>query len=173
MTQFRLFQVILRNLLERLFADQIYGFTLMLFYCGLICYSRIYLFITFTKQQWRKNRFFLFERHLLPLFVNCDRQAVLCSMFVLLFCNCFVPFAPLISSPSCTLFFRVFLNFIFPNFKTKLLCLHVIPLVSFNNSFILNLQSILNFQHVSFTHRDTLTTEYSSEIYLYEKYVIF
>ena len=173
MTQFRLFQVILRNLLERLFTDQIYGFTLMLFYCGLVCYYRIYLFITFTRLQWRENRLFLFERHRLPLFVNCDRQAVLCSMFVLLFCNCFVPFAPLISSPSCTLFFRVFLNFIFPNFKTKLLCLHVIPLVSFNNSFILNLQSILNFQHVSFTHRDTLTTEYSSEIYLYEKYVIF
>ena len=140
MTQFRLFQVILRNLLERLFTDQIYGFTLMLFYCGLVCYYRIYLFITFTKQQWGENRFFLFERHRLPLFINCDRQAVLCLMFVFLFCNCFVPFVPLISSPNCTLFFSVFVNFIFSNFKTILLCLHVIPLVSFNNSFIVNLQ---------------------------------
>ena len=107
----------------------------MLFYCGLVCYYRIYLFITFTKQQWGENRFFLFERHRPPLFVNCDRQAVLCSMFVLLFCKCFVPFVPLISSPNCTLFFSVFVNFIFSNFKTILLCLHVIPLVSFNDSF--------------------------------------
>ena len=74
--------------------------------------------------------FFLFERHRLPLFINCDRQAVLCSMFVFLFCNCFVPFVPLISSPNCTLFFSVFVNFIFSNFKTILLCLHVIPLVN-------------------------------------------
>ena len=121
MTQFRLLQVLLRNVLERLLTDQIYGFTLMLFYCGLVSYYRINLFITFTKQQWGESRFFLFERHRLPLFINCDRQAVLCLMFVFLFCNCFVPFVPLISSPNCTLFFSVFVNFIFCNFKTILL----------------------------------------------------
>ena len=140
MTQLRLFQVILQNLLERLFTDQNYGFTLMLFYCGLVCYYRRYLFNAFTKQQWEENRFFLFERYRLPLFVNCDSQAVLCSMFVLLFCNCFVAFVPLISSANCTFFFSVFVSFIFFNFKAILLCLHVIPLVSFNNSFIVNLQ---------------------------------
>ena len=141
MTQFRLFQVILRNLLECLFTDQIFGFTLMLFYCGLVCYFRRYLFITFTKQQWGGgNRTFLFQPLRLPLFVNCGRRAVLSSMFVLLFCNCFVPFVPLISSTNFTLFFSVFVNFIFSDFKTILLCLHVIPLISFNNSFIVNLQ---------------------------------
>ena len=98
------------------------------------------IFITFTKQQWGEIRFFLFEQHRLSLFVNCNRQTVLClSMFVLLFCNCFVPFVPLISSANCMLFFRLFVNFIFSNFKTILLCLHVILLVSFNNSFIVNL----------------------------------
>ena len=117
----------------------------MLFYCGLVRYYRIYLFITFTKQRWRENRFFLFERHRLPLFVNCDRQAVLCSVFVLLLCNCFVTFVLLISSPNCTLFFSEFENFIFSNFKTILLIFFsylytiLIFLVSFNNSFIVNL----------------------------------
>ena len=91
----------------------------------------------------------------LPLFINCDRQAVLCSMFIFLFCNCFVPFVPLISSRNCTLFFSGFVNFIFSNFKTILLCLDVIPLLSFNNSVIANLQQILNFQHLSFTHTYT------------------
>ena len=128
----------------------------MLFYCGLVSYYRINLFITFTKQQWGDSSFFLFERHCLPLFINCDRQAVLCLIFVFfLFCNCFVPFVPLISSCNCTLFFSVFVNIIFSNFKTILLCLHVIPLVSFNSSFIANLQQILNFRHVSFTHTYT------------------
>ena len=61
--------------------------------------------ITVAKQQWGQNRLFLFKQHRLPLFVNCDRQAVLCSMFVLLFCSCFVPFVLLISSPNCMLFF--------------------------------------------------------------------
>ena len=117
----------------------IYIYIYMLFYYGLVSYYRINLFITFTKQQWGQSRFFLFERHRLPLFINCDRQAVLCLMFVFLFCNCFVPFVPLISSRNCALFFSVFVNFIFSNFKTILLCLHVIPLVSFNNSFIVNL----------------------------------
>ena len=40
------------------------------------------LFITFAKQQWVENIFFLFDWHRLPLFVNYDRQAVLCSIFV-------------------------------------------------------------------------------------------
>ena len=127
------------NLSERLFTDYIYDFTLMLLYCVLVYYHRIYLFITFTKQRWEENRFFLFEWHRLPLFVNYDRQAVLSSMFVLLFCNCFTPFVPLTSSPNCTLFFSLFVHFIFSNYETILLCLHVIPLVSFNNSFIVNL----------------------------------
>ena len=140
MTQFRLFQVILRNLSECLFTDQIFGFTLMMFYCGLVCYFRRYLFITFTKQQLGENRTFLFQQLCLPLFVNCRRQAVLSSMFVLLFCNCFDPFVPLISSTNFTLFFSVFVNFMFSDFKMILLCLHVIPLVSFNNSFVVNLQ---------------------------------
>ena len=139
MTQFRLFQVILRNLLERLFTDQIYGFTLMLFYCGLVCYYGIYLLLLLSNSGGGEQ-IFLFERYPLRLFINCDRQAVLRSMFVLLFCNCFAPFVPLISSPNCTLFFSVFVNFIFSDFKTILLCLHVIPLVSFNNSFIVDLQ---------------------------------
>ena len=173
MTQFRLSQVILRNVLERLFADQIYGFTLMVFYCGLVSYYRINLFITFTKQQWGESRFFLFEQHPLPLFINCDRQTVLCLMFIFLFCNCFVPFVPLISSRNCTLFFSVFVNFIFSNFKTILLCLHVIPLVSFNNSFIVNLQQILNFQHVSFIHTYTDEGIQFQNISVWKKYVIF
>ena len=83
---------------------------------------------------------FVFEQHRLPLFVNCDRQAVLFPMFVLLFCYCFVPFVLLISATNCTLFFSVFANVMFSNFKTIFLCLHVIPLVSFNNSFMVNLQ---------------------------------
>ena len=33
-----------------------------------------------------------------------------------------------------------------------LLCHHFIPLVSFNDSFIVNLKQILNIQHVSFIH---------------------
>ena len=102
-----------------------------------------------------RTDFFLFEWHRLPLFVNCDRQVLLCSMFVFLLCNYFVPFVPLISATNCTLFFsvfvnfifsnfctlffRVFVNFVFSNFKTILLCLHVVPLVSFNNSFFVNL----------------------------------
>ena len=117
----------------------IYIYSLMLFYCGLVCYYRINLFITFTKQQLGENRFFLLKWHRLPLLINCDRQAVLCLMFVFLFCNCFVPFVPLISTRNCTLFFSVFVNFIFSNFRTILLCLHVIPLLSFNNFFIINL----------------------------------
>ena len=75
-------QVILQNLLERLFTGQIYRFTLMLFYCCLLCCYRIYSFITFAKQQFGEKRFFLIERHCLTLFVNCARQAILCSMFV-------------------------------------------------------------------------------------------
>ena len=130
----------MQNVLERLLTVLIYGFFPMSFYCGLVCYYRSNLFITFTKQQQGGKRFFLFEQHRLPLFVNCYRQAVLCSMFVLLFCNCFVLFVPLISSPNCMLFFSVFVNFFFCNFKTMLLCLHVIPLVSLNKSFVVNLQ---------------------------------
>ena len=132
-------QVILLNLLERLFTDQIHSFTLMLFYCGLVCYYKIYLLLLLSNSGGRID-IFLFEWHRLPLFINCDRQAVLCSIFVFLFCNCFVPFVPLISSPNCTLFFSVFVNFTFSNFKTILPCLHVFPLVSFNDSFIVNLQ---------------------------------
>ena len=74
------------------------------------------------------------------VFINCDRQAVLCLMFV--FCSVIVSF-PLYRNffpySYCTLFFSVFVNFIFSNFKMILLCLHVIPLFSFNNSFIVNL----------------------------------
>ena len=55
----------------------------------------LYFGITFTKQQWRENRCYLFEQHRLALFVNFDRQVVLCSMFVSLFSNCFLPFVPL------------------------------------------------------------------------------
>ena len=55
------------------------------------------------------------------------------------------------SSPHCTLFFRVFVNFIFSDFKTILFCHQFILLVSFNDSFIVNLWQILNFQRVSFT----------------------
>ena len=73
-------------------------------------------------------------------------------MFVWLLCNCFVPFVPLISSPNCTLFFLVFVNFLFSDFKTILLCHYFISLVSFNNSFLANLSQIINFQHVSFTY---------------------
>ena len=98
---------------------------LRLFYCCLLCYYIIYLFITFVRQRWRENRFSPFRRQRLLLFLNFDRQAVLCSMFVSLFCNCFVPFVPLILSP----------NFIFSNFKTVLLCHHFILLVSFNDFF--------------------------------------
>ena len=118
-----------------------------------------------------RTYFFLFQRHRLPLFINCERQAVLCSMFVFLFCNCFVPFVPLISSPNCKLFFSVFVNFIFFNFKTILQCLHVIPLVSFNDSFIVNFYIVnTKFSTCIFhKHTHTLTKEYSSEIYLYGK----
>ena len=129
----------MQNLLECLFMGKINGFTLMLFYCALVCYYRIYLFITFTKQQWGEYRFFLFDQHRLSRLISCDRQAILSSMFVFLFCNCSVPFVLLISSPNCSIFFSVFLKFIFSNFKAILLCLHVIPLVGFNDSFIVNL----------------------------------
>ena len=47
----------------------------------------IYLFITFAKQHWWENRFFVFKWHRLLPFFNFDMQAVLC--------NCFVPFVPL------------------------------------------------------------------------------
>ena len=63
----------------------------------------------------------------------------LCWMFDWLFCNCFVLFVQFILSLNCTLFFSVFANFIFSNFKTILLCHYVILLVSFNDSFIINL----------------------------------
>ena len=61
------------------------------------------------------------------------------SIWVLLLYNCFVSFVLLISSPNCTLSSRLFVNYISSSFKTILLCLHIIPLVSFNNSFIVNL----------------------------------
>ena len=82
-------------------------------YIYVYTYIYYYIYIHISLFLWGENRLFLFERHRLPLFVNCDRQAVLCSIFVLLFCNCFVPFVSLISSPNCTLFFSVFVNFIF------------------------------------------------------------
>ena len=52
---------------------------------------------------------------------------------------CFVPFVPLISSLNCTLFFSVFVHFIFSDLMTLLLCQHFIPLVSFNDFFKVNL----------------------------------
>ena len=88
------FYIILQNLLEHLFTNWTYGFTLRLFYCCLLCYYITHLFITPGKQQWKEDRFFLFEQHYLPLFVSFDRQTVLCSMFVSLFCNCFAPSVP-------------------------------------------------------------------------------
>ena len=142
----------------------------MLFYCGLVSYYRINLFITFTKQQWGESRFFLFERHRLPLLINCDRQAVLCLMFVFLFCNCFVPFVPLISSRNCTLFFSVFVNFIFSNFKTILLCLHVIPLViPFYCKFVANTKFSTCIFHTHIHLRRNAVPKYICM----EKYVIF
>ena len=79
--------------------------------------------ITFASQK-NKNRYF--------------HSFYLCSMFDWLFCS-FVPFVWFILSLNCTLFFNVFVNFIFSNFKATLLGHHVIPLVSFNDSFIINL----------------------------------
>ena len=108
LTYFRFFAEFVRTL--------VYGLDLWFYPNAVLLWLSILLqyltFITFTKQQWWKNRLFIFEWHRLPLSVSCDRQAVLCSMFVLLFCSCFVPFVPLISYPNCTLFFSVFLNFI-------------------------------------------------------------
>ena len=40
-----------------------------------------------------ENRYFLLKRHGLPVFANFRWRAVLCSMFVSLFCNYFIPFA--------------------------------------------------------------------------------
>ena len=47
----------------------------------------------FVKQQRGENIYFLFERHRVQLFVKLE--AVLCAMFVLLFCNSFIPFVTL------------------------------------------------------------------------------
>ena len=75
--------------------------------------SILVLLLLLLSNSFWENKRFLFDRYCLHLFVsNCDKQAVLCSMFVLLTSNCFVHFVPLIWSTSCTFFFSAFVNFI-------------------------------------------------------------
>ena len=56
--------------------------------CFTVAYYAIILFIFM-----RESVHFLFEWHRLPLLVNFDRQAVLCSVFFLLINHYFIPFA--------------------------------------------------------------------------------
>ena len=96
----------------------------------LIMFKMIYLFTHANQQVGGDSRFFLSQQHCLDLSANSDSPAVLCSVFVSLFCNCVFPFVLLILSPDCTLCFSVFISFIFSDFKTILLCHHFITLVS-------------------------------------------
>ena len=103
----------------------------------------------------RENKFFLFARHRLPLYVNCDRQAFYVQL-AWWFCNCFVPFVPFILTPNSTLFFCVFVNFIFFNSRWYYYVI-IIMLFPWLVLTILLLQ-ICN-KYYSHTHTHTYTDE--------------